>query len=105
MRLYFHDQKKIARLETPAGNSLTLTEADKSVVLADQNGNKITLSPDGIRIDSAKAFTMRAATEAKLEAGKSFGAKGGTEIKIEGATAELSATGTAKVAGALVQIN
>jgi Rhs element Vgr protein len=105
MRLYFHDQKKIARLETPAGNSLTLTEADKSVVLADQNGNKIALTPDGIRIESAKAFTLKAGTEAKLEAATSFGARGGTEIKLEGAAAELSGSGTTKVVGAVVQIN
>ena len=106
MRLYFHDQKKIARLETPAGNSLTLTEADKSVVLADQNGNTITLSPDGVQVKSAKAFALKAATEASLEAGTSFAARGGTDLKLEGGTtAELSGGATTKVVGGLVQIN
>jgi Rhs element Vgr protein len=106
MKLYFHDGKKIARLETPAGNSITLTEADKSIVLADQNGNTITMSPDGVQIESAKAFTMKAGTEAKLESGTSFAAKGGTEIKLEGGTtAELSGGATTKVVGGMVQIN
>jgi hypothetical protein len=106
MRLYFHDQKKVARLDTPAGNSLTLTEADKSVVLADQNGNTITLSPDGIQIKSARALTLKAKTEAKLEAGTSLAARGGTDIKLEGGTtAELSGGATTKVVGGLVQIN
>jgi Rhs element Vgr protein len=106
MRLYFRDDQKVARLETPAGNRLVLTEADKSVVLADQNGNSISLSPDGIQIKSAKAITMKAATEAHLEAGTSFAAKGGTDIKVEGGTtAELSGGATTKVVGGLVQIN
>jgi Rhs element Vgr protein len=105
MKLYFHDDKKILQLETPAGNSITLTEADKSIVLADQNGNKIAMTPDGIQIESAKAFTMKAGTEAKLESGTSFAAKGGTDIKLEGATAELSGSATTKVVGGVVQIN
>lgn len=106
MRLYFNDEKKVLQLDTPAGNSITLSEEDKSIVLADQNGNKIQMTADGITIESAKALTLKAGTEAKMESGTSFSAKGGTELKLEGSTkAELLSSATTKVVGSLVQIN
>ena len=90
MRLHFNDDKKIALLETPAGNRMTLSEDDQGMKLEDQNGNKIELTPDGIKIESAKALSLKA----------------GTELKAEGqAGAELSSSATCKVKGSLVQIN
>jgi len=106
MRLYFNDKKKVLQLDTPAGNSITMSEDEKSIVLADQNGNKIAMNSDGIKMESAKALTLKAGTEAKMESGTSFSAKGGTELKLEGSTkAELSSSATTKVAGGIVQIN
>ena len=90
MRLYFNDDKKIALIETPAGNRLTLSEQDKGVKLEDQNGNSIALTPDGIKIESRKAVELKA----------------GTELKLTGqAGAELSSSSACKVQGSVVQIN
>lgn len=106
MRLSFDDDKKVMRLETPAGNSLTLSEEDKAVKIEDQNGNTIEMTADGIRIESAKALELKAGTELKLESGTAFSAKGGTELKLEGTSAaELSSTATTKVKGGIVQLN
>jgi Rhs element Vgr protein len=106
MKLYFHDQKKILRLETPAGNKLTLSEEDKAIKIADQNGNKITMNQDGIKIESSKEIVLKASTEIKIESGTDFSAKGGKSLKLEGISgAELSSTATTKVQGSLVQIN
>lgn len=106
MRLFFDDDKKLMRMETPAGNSLTLSEEDKSVTLQDQNGNRIALTEDGIRIESGKAISIKAGTEVKIESGTSLSAKGGTELKLEGAsTAELSSAASTKVKGGVVMIN
>jgi len=106
MRVFFDDDQKILKIDTPAGNAITLSEADKSLVLADQNGNKITLGSDGVKIESAKSLEMKAGTELKMQSGTSFEAKGGTELKLEGGTqAELSSSATTKVSGGLVQIN
>lgn len=106
MRLFFDDDQKVLAIDTPAGNSLKLSEADKSIVLADQNGNKITLDADGVHIESAKALEMKGGTEVKLESGTSFSAKGGTDLKLEGSTqAEISSSATTKVSGSIVQIN
>ncbi|HVZ42083.1 MAG TPA: type VI secretion system tip protein VgrG [Candidatus Kapabacteria bacterium] len=106
MKFYFNDEKKIASLETPAGNKLTLTEEDKAITIVDQNGNKIEMNQDGIRIESQKAIELKAGTEVKMESGTSFGVKGGTDLKMEGASsAELSSSATTKVKGSMVQLN
>jgi Rhs element Vgr protein len=106
MKLYFDDDKKVMQLETPAGNKVTLSEEDKAVTIADQNGNKIEMTKDGIKIESGKAIELKAGTEVKLESGTAFSAKGGTELKLEGTSAaELSSTATTKVKGGIVQLN
>jgi Rhs element Vgr protein len=104
--LYFNDDTKVLRLETPAGNKITLSEEDKAIKFQDQNGNKIELTQDGIVIESSKALSLKSSTELKLESGAAFSAKGGTELKLEGsASVEVSSSGTAKLKGSLVQIN
>jgi hypothetical protein len=94
------------KLETPAGNSITLSEEDEHIKLEDQHGNFVEMNSDGITIESSKALTLKAGTEVKLESGTAFEVKGGTELKLEGsAGAEISSTATTKVSGSLVQIN
>lgn len=106
MRLHFDDEKKVLTMDTAAGNSITLSEEDKSVVIADQNGNTITMDSEGITIESQKAITLKAGTELALESGTGFSAKGGTELKLEGsASAEISSSATTTVKGSIVQIN
>jgi Rhs element Vgr protein len=106
MKLYFDDKKKIMKFETPAGNKITLNEDDKSLRIQDQNGNKIEMTIDGIKIESSKKLELKAGTELKLESSTSFNAKGGTELKLEGtSSAEISSTAMTKVKGSLVQIN
>ncbi len=106
MRLYFHDDDKVLRLETPAGHSVELSEKDKALTLTDQTGNTIVLDQDGIRIESKKAIVLKAATEVTMESGTAFQAKGGTELKLSGSSAaELSSPATTKVSGGVVQIN
>jgi Rhs element Vgr protein len=106
MRLYFNDDTKVLKLETPAGNRITLSEEDTAITLEDQNGNKIAMTADGIVIESGKAIELKAGTELKLESGTAFSAKGGTELKLEGASAaELSSAAMTKVKGSIVQLN
>lgn len=106
IRLSFNDDTRVVTLETPAGNVLTLSEADKTVSLVDQNGNRIEMTADGIVIESAKSLELKAGTELKLESGTALGVKGGTELKMEGAAgAELSSSAITKVKGSLLQLN
>jgi uncharacterized protein involved in type VI secretion and phage assembly len=106
MKLYFHDQKKVMRLETPAGNKLTLSEEDKAIKIEDQNGNKITMNADGIEIKSSKSIVLKAATKLSIESGTSLDIKGGTKLTLAGTSgAELSSTAMTAIKGSQVHIN
>ncbi len=106
MKLYFHDQKKVMRLETPAGNKLTLSEEDKAIKIEDQNGNKIMMTSDGIKIESTKAIALKAGTELTIESGTSLKAKGGANLKLEGTSGvELSSTAITTIKGSLIKLN
>lgn len=106
MRLSFHDDHTVVQIDTPAGNRLTLSEQDQAVTIADQNGNSIEMTADGIVVESASALTLKAATELKLESGSALSVVGGTELTLEGTSAaELSCAATTAIKGGLVQIN
>ena len=49
------------------GQQLTLSEDDQGIKLEDQNGNKIEMTPDGIKIESAKALELKAGERAEGE--------------------------------------
>lgn len=113
MKFIFDDEKKVVLLETPGGNSLTLSEEAKGIVIKDQNGNKITMDNTGITIESSKDLTLKAAKEIKIDASSNLTLKAQAAFKAEGAaTAEVSGAstmvkGSAKtvIQGGLVQIN
>ncbi len=106
MKIYFNDDQKVLRLETPAGNKIALSEQDKAITFSDQNGNKIEMTQDGIKIESSKALELKAGTELKLESGTAFTAQGGTDLKLQGtSSAEISSSATTSVKGSLVQLN
>jgi hypothetical protein len=83
------------------------------VTLADQNGNTVTLASAGITLDSAGDITIKAAKGVAIKAtgdatveGMNVTAAGQTGFSASGnASAELKASGTLKIQGALVQIN
>jgi Rhs element Vgr protein len=106
MKLSFNDDTKVLELSTPAGNIITLSEKAKTLAIVDQNRNKIEMTPDGITIESAKALTLKAKTDLKLDATKGLAAKSGQALKLEGtASAEISCSATTTVKGGTVQIN
>jgi Rhs element Vgr protein len=110
--LTFDDDKKIIRLETPAGNALSLSEEDSGITMADQNGNKITLSTAGITLESAKDLTIKAASTVKVDAvnielGASAGltASGSGTAELKGATTTVQGSASLTLSGGLVKIN
>ncbi|MFH1120015.1 MAG: type VI secretion system tip protein VgrG [Bacteroidota bacterium] len=112
MRFSFDDEKKIALLETPGGNKLTLSEDAKGIELQDQNGNKITMNESGITIESSKDLILKAAKDIKIEginmglkASTSFKAEGTGSVELSGANATLKGSATAVIKGGVVQIN
>jgi Rhs element Vgr protein len=113
MKTMFDDENKVMRMETPAGNSIELSEKDKAITITDQHGNSIKLDAAGITIKSAKDIVM--------EATGSFSLKAGTDVKVEGvnitekasagmelsggASTKLTSSGILEIKGSLVKIN
>jgi hypothetical protein len=52
--LLFDDEKKEVKIETPAGNKVTISDDKKAIMLEDQNGNKIQMNENGIIINDDK---------------------------------------------------
>jgi hypothetical protein len=71
----------------------------------DENQNKVTLSRDGISMESAKDIILKASGDIKIE-GTNVEIKASAQLKSEGsAGAELSSSGSTVVKGSIVQIN
>jgi Rhs element Vgr protein len=106
MALRFDDKKKVAILETPGGNRLTLSDEDGGITLQDQNGNAIVMSKDGIALKSdKKAVTIKAKSDLKIEATNAeIKATGGATVK-GSSKAEISSSGQLTVKGSTVMIN
>lgn len=112
MKFTFDDEKKIIMLETPGGNKIKLSEEDKGIFLEDQNGNKITLDNSGIKIESSKDLTLKAAKNIKIEgmnvdlkAQAAFKASGSGSAEITGASITINGSATTVIKGGVVQIN
>ncbi|HKJ67726.1 MAG TPA: Rhs element Vgr protein, partial [bacterium] len=105
MKVMFNDDKKSIRLETPGGNVITLSDDAGSVVIEDQNSNKIEMASGGITIESAADINIKASGNLTIE-GTNVNAKANGQFKAEGsAGAEMSTSAIAVVKGSLVQIN
>ncbi|MCB0570862.1 MAG: type VI secretion system tip protein VgrG [Phaeodactylibacter sp.] len=105
MKCVFNDDLKSISLETPAGNTILLSEDEGGISLADENGNKIVLNSDGITLESAKDIILKASGDIKAE-GVNIESKASAQFKAEGqAGLEVSSSAVAVLKGSLVQIN
>lgn len=112
MHIYFNDDKKIIRIDTPAGNYITLDESGTKMELKDQNSNIVTMDASGINMESPKEINIKAGTNLTLEAtasftikGNSLSAKANVDVSVEGATAKLNGSGQTEIKGGIVRIN
>jgi len=121
LKISFDDQKKILKIETPAGNTITLDDDGKSIALKDQHSNKITMDSGGITLDTGKDITMKATGNINLAATGKLNLSAKQDAALTGmnithsadigftakgkASAELSATGQTTVKGGMVMIN
>ena len=105
LKFLFDDELKSILLSTPNGNSITLSDDEGGILLEDENGNSLTLNSDGITLDSASDITISASGDVAIS-GTNIESTASAQLTASGSSgAELSASGTTVVKGAMVQIN
>lgn len=121
MKMEFDEDKKVITIVTPGENKIVISDDGKSILLQDQNSNKVTLDSAGITLDSPKDITLKAQGKIVMNAANNIEATAQMDIKQTGlnitstanvgftakgsATAEVSASGTTTIKGAMVMIN
>lgn len=121
LKMEFDEEKKVITLITPANNKIVISDDTKSILLQDENMNKVELSPSGILLDSPKDITINAAGKITITAVQNVDTTAQMDVTTKGlnitstanigftakgtATAELSASGQTTVRGAIVMIN
>ena len=113
LKITFDDDQKVMVLETPAGNQVTLSDADEKIELVDQHGNQATLDSSGITLNSPSDIVLEAGGSLTLSASQDVSVSGlnvslgaDAQFKAEGsAGAEVSTGAIAILKGSLVQIN
>lgn len=121
LKLHFDDEKKIIRLETPGGHLIEMDDDGQSVSMTDSNDNKTVMSTSGISITSPGNIELKADGNITLTAKGNIEATATADVTIDGmnvknnakaafsangsASAELTASGTTTIKGAMVMIN
>jgi Rhs element Vgr protein len=121
MEINFDEEKKIIKIFTPGGNSITLDDKEKGIIIKDQNNNTLKLNSSGIEMESPKDIVITAKGNITLDATGKLSMKSKQDVAVEGlnitntakvgftakgtATAEISASGQTTVKGAMVMIN
>ena len=104
-KFIINDEDVSLLISTPAGNQIVLSEAEESIPIEDQNGNKIEMSADGILIESAADLILKASGDITME-GTNIEMAASAELKADGgAGGEFTSGAMVKIEGAIVQIN
>ena len=105
MKFLFDDDAVSLTLETPNGNKAVLSDDEGGVTLEDENGNKVVTGSDGITMEAAKDFVLKATGDIKIEGvNVKIDAQAAAEIQ-GGAGAKLESSGQTAVKGSVVMIN
>ena len=121
LEINFDEEKKIIKIFTPGGNSITLDDDAKGITLKDQNNNTVKMNSSGVEINSPKNIVLKATGNITLDATGKLALNSKQDVAVEGlnikntakvgftakgnATAEISASGQTVVKGAIVMIN
>ena len=105
IKMMFNDEKISLTIETPNGNTITISDDEGSIVVADENSNTVTMDSSGVAIESQGDINIKATGDVNIE-GMNTNIKASAQYKAEGsAGVEMSSSATAVVKGSLVQIN
>jgi Rhs element Vgr protein len=120
LRLDFNDKDLVLEIRTPK-HTISLDDKAGEVRVVDGNRNKVTLSKDGIALESASNLSITAKGNVTVDAKGNLSLKAGGNATIEGTQvvgkaklklsassggmSEVKASGLVKVQGAIVKIN
>ncbi len=68
LRLEFDEENKRTTIDTPGGNKIVISDDKKSILLLDENMNRVELSPDGIVLDSPKDISIKSQAKISIDA-------------------------------------
>ncbi|NQU51479.1 MAG: hypothetical protein HQ522_02960 [Bacteroidetes bacterium] len=93
LRIEFDDDKKITTIDTPGGNKVVISDDEKSILLNDENMNKVELSPKGIILESMKDIELVTNSKIIIDGmgGVEISANGG-DVKVAGINIDQKAT-------------
>lgn len=104
IKLVFNDDSPSVTLETPGGYSIVVDEAESSIIVTD-GSSTITMSSDGIVLESGADISLKATGDVKIE-GVNVEISSSAQFKAEGSGgAEVSSSGSTTIKGSIVQIN
>ncbi|GAA3591284.1 type VI secretion system tip protein VgrG [Flavivirga amylovorans] len=90
LQVKFDDENIVMTMVTPNGNTLVLSDQDKSITITDEQSNQIQMNDEGITIESKSAMTIKAADA----------------LTIEGASVDITAnSGNVSISGTSVNLN
>lgn len=106
MKFIFNDEKKSVLLETPKGKKIEVTDDGDLISIADDHQNKISMGPDGIKLESGKDIILTtSAGDVKID-GMNITSKASTNYSAQSnAQMELKSSGITAIKGSLVNIN
>jgi Rhs element Vgr protein len=106
MKLTFNDEKKVVLIETPKGKKIEINDDSDSITFSDQHQNKISMTSDGISIESGKNISLKtSAGDITMEA-INVEAKANAKFNAQAnAQAQLQSSGQTVVKGSIVNIN
>ncbi|MFH0783130.1 MAG: type VI secretion system tip protein VgrG [Pseudomonadota bacterium] len=105
IKLTFNDETASVTLETPKGKKVQLDDDQGTITFADELGNKLALTSDGITIESAGNITIKSSGDLKFS-GTNVQLQASGSLKAEGTGgAEIISSAITVVKGSMVQIN
>ncbi|HWR82078.1 MAG TPA: type VI secretion system tip protein VgrG [Candidatus Deferrimicrobium sp.] len=113
MKIHFNDETPSTTIETPNGNKIVIDDSEGHIQLTDQTGNTVTMSSDGISMESLGDILLKATGDVKIEgtntsikANASASLTATADVKIEGSSgATMKSGGVTEVKGSSVMIN
>ena len=83
------DEKSAVLIRTPEQNTIVLDDDTQTIQIADQHGNEMTLSKDGIAIKSAKDVKIEASGGLEIKTGKDTKVNASGKVEIKGSAVDV----------------